>query len=113
MRSDRGFFCMPEVDMRVPLHPGMVALLQARLPVRTAHEVVATGRRYGGEDALTWGIVDAAVPEAEVLPTALRRAAELTAKAHPALRTLKRGMYQRVLDALEIPLEEAMREWER
>jgi enoyl-CoA hydratase/carnithine racemase len=46
MRSGRGFFCMPEIDMKVPLHPGMTAVLQARLPKRTVHEVIATGRRY-------------------------------------------------------------------
>jgi enoyl-CoA hydratase/carnithine racemase len=112
MRADRGFFCMPEVDMRVPLHPGMLALLKARLPVRTAHEVVATARRYGGEDALTWGIVDAAVDAEQVLPTAIARARELAAKAHPAIRTIKRGLYAQVLAALEIPLDTAMRDWE-
>ncbi|MBM4267174.1 MAG: enoyl-CoA hydratase/isomerase family protein, partial [Deltaproteobacteria bacterium] len=58
MRADRGFFCMPEVDMRVPLHPGMTALLQARLPVRTVHRVIATGKRFGGEEAVAAGIVD-------------------------------------------------------
>jgi enoyl-CoA hydratase/carnithine racemase len=112
MRADRGYFCMPEVDMRVPLHPGMLALLKARLPVRTAHEVVATARRYGGEDALTWGIVDAAVEAEQVVPTAVGRARELAAKAHPAIRTIKRGLYPQVLAALEVPLDDAMRDWE-
>jgi enoyl-CoA hydratase/carnithine racemase len=113
MRADRGFFCMPEVDMRVPLHPGMVSILKARLPVRTAHEVITTARRYGGEDALTWGIVDGALPEGELLPTALRRAAELASKAHPVMRTIKRSLYPQVLQALEIPLDEAMITWEK
>ena len=112
MRADRGYFCMPELDMRVPLHPGMIAILQARLPVRTCHEVVATARRYGGEDALTWGIVDAAVAADQVIPTAVSRARELASKAHPVLRTIKRGLYPKVLEALEIPLDGAMREWE-
>ena len=112
MRSDRGYFCIPEVDMRVPLHPGMLALLKARLPVRTAHEVVATARRYGGEDALTWGIVDDAVSGTQVVPTAVARARELASKAHPAIRTIKRGLYPQVLEALAVPLDEAMRAWE-
>ncbi len=112
MRSDRGFFCMPEIDMRVPLHPGMVSILKARLPVRTAHEVITTGRRYGGEDALTWGIVDGAIDESELVPTAVRRAGELAAKAHPVMRTIKRSLYPQVLQALELPLDEAMITWE-
>jgi enoyl-CoA hydratase/carnithine racemase len=112
MRADRGYFCMPEIDMRVPLHPAMVAILQARLPVRTCHEVVATARRYGGEDALTWGIVDAAVDADQVLPTAVARARELTSKAHPVVRTIKRGLYTAVLEAIEVPFDEVMRDWE-
>jgi len=100
MRADRGFFCMPEVDMRVPLHPGMTALLQARLPVRTVHRVIATGKRFGGEEAVAAGIVDRAVAEDEVLPAAVAMAEELASKADPALTTLKRGMYPQVLEAV-------------
>ena len=51
MRSDRGYFCMPEVDMKAPLHPAMTAILKERLPRQTVHEVIATGRRWGGDDA--------------------------------------------------------------
>ena len=68
MRADRGFFCMPEVDMRARLHPGMTALLAARLTAQTVHELLATGRRYGGSDARAAGIVEEALPEAELLP---------------------------------------------
>jgi enoyl-CoA hydratase/carnithine racemase len=100
MRADRGFFCMPEVDMKVQLHPGMTAILRARLPLRTSHQVIATGKRFGGEEACGQGIVDRAVPEDQVLPTAIAMAAELADKASPALRVLKRGMYGPVLDAL-------------
>ena len=28
MRSDRGFFCLPEIDLRLPLHPGMTETLR-------------------------------------------------------------------------------------
>ena len=100
MRSDRGYFCMPEVDMKLPLHPGMTAILQARLPHQTAHEVIATGTRYDSERALARRIVDEAAAEAEVLPRACALAAPFAAKADPAMGVLKRGMYPRVLEAL-------------
>jgi enoyl-CoA hydratase/carnithine racemase len=93
MRADRGFFCLPEVDIRIPFTPGMNALITARLPARSAHEAMTTGRRYGGSDALLAGIVEAAVAEAEVLPTALARAAELVGKDPETLRTIKQRLY--------------------
>jgi enoyl-CoA hydratase/carnithine racemase len=107
MRRDRGYFCMPEVDMKLPLHPGMTALLQARLPHQSAHEVIATGTRYGSELALARRIVDEAADEAGVVPRAVAIAQGFAAKADPAMGVLKRGMYPRVLEALRSEFEPA------
>jgi enoyl-CoA hydratase/carnithine racemase len=93
MRADRGFFCLPEVDIHIPFTPSMGALLQARLSKRTAHEAMTTGRRYGGEDAAAAGIVDAAVAEDRVLAEAVERAAALAPKHGPTLGAIKEGMY--------------------
>jgi enoyl-CoA hydratase/carnithine racemase len=100
MRADRGFWCLPEIDLRAPLHGGMTALVRARLPAQTAHEAIATGRRYGGEDARAAGIVEHAVPEAEALPRALALAAPLAPKAHPMMHRLKSDLYAPVLAAM-------------
>jgi enoyl-CoA hydratase/carnithine racemase len=100
MRAERGFFCMPEIDMKVYLHPGMTALLAARLPAQTVHEVIATGRRYGGGDAKAAGIVEETLPEAALLPRALELASGLAGKAHPVMKRLKSDLYPFVLAAL-------------
>jgi len=103
MRADRGFFCMPEIDMRAPLHSGMTALLKARLPALVAHEVIVTGRRFGGEAAAARRIVDEACGENELLPRAIAVAAELTAKAHPVMSTLKKDLHATTVEALAQP----------
>jgi enoyl-CoA hydratase/carnithine racemase len=100
MRADRGFFCLPEVDIKIPFTPGMSALIASRLPVATAHEVMTTGRRYGGEDAALAGIVEEAVGEEEVLPRAIERAAALAGKDPATLQTIKQRLYQDALAAL-------------
>ncbi len=105
MREDRGYFCMPEVDLKAPLHPGMTAILQARLPKQTMHEVVATGRRYSGPECLAAHIVEQTAPEDQVLARAIEVAEPLAAKAHPAMSTLKAGMYPDVLHALTLSME--------
>jgi Delta3-Delta2-enoyl-CoA isomerase len=100
MRADRGFFCLPEVDINIPFTPGMAALIQSRLLPATAHEAMTTGRRYGGTDALAAAVVDDAVPEEDVLPTALKRARALTGKNPQTLAAIKTQMYVGPLAAL-------------
>jgi enoyl-CoA hydratase/carnithine racemase len=100
MRADRGYFCLPEVDINIPFTPGMSALISSRLPTRTAHEAMTTGRRYGGEDAARAGIVEEAVGEEQVLPRALERAAALAGKDPATLKTIKQRIYGDTLAAL-------------
>jgi len=100
MRTDRGYFCMPEIDMGAFLHPGMTALLAARMPAQAIHEVLVTGRRLGGADAATAGIVEEAHPEAELLPRAITVAEGLAGKAHPCMKRIKQDLYPHVLAAL-------------
>lgn len=103
MRADRGYFCLPEVDISIPFTPGMSALIQARLPQPVQHEAMTTGRRYGGSDALAAGVVDAAVAENAVLSTAVERASALAGKAGPTLGAIKEGMYATALQLLRTP----------
>ncbi|KAF4409134.1 enoyl-CoA hydratase-related protein, partial [Streptomyces lycii] len=93
MRADRGFWCLPEADINIPFTPGMSALIQARLTPQTAHEAMTTARRFGGHDALAAGVVDRAVEEDAVRPTAVELARSLTSKAGDTLGTIKSRMY--------------------
>jgi Delta3-Delta2-enoyl-CoA isomerase len=103
MRADRGFWCLPEVDLGMPFAAGMAALIRARLTPQAAHEAMVTGRRYGGGDALAAGIVDRVADEDRVRETALELAQPHVAKAGPNLAAIKTGMYGPVLDALRSP----------
>ena len=100
MRADRGFFCLPEVDINIPFSRGMSALIQGRLSKKTAHEAMTTGRRYGGGDALAAGIVDAIAHEEDVLSTAIELARPLAGKAGATLGTIKARMYPDALATL-------------
>ena len=100
MRADRGFFCLPEVDINIPFSRGMSGLIQGRLSKKTAHEAMTTGKRYGGGDALSAGIVDAIANADDVLSSAIEIAAPLAAKAGPTLGTIKERMYVEALVAL-------------
>ena len=100
MRGDRGFWCLPEADIKLPFTPGMSALIQSRLAPQTAHEAMVAARRFGGRDAFGAGIVDRAVSEDEVRATAVEIAQSQVAKAGDTLRIIKTRMYAPVIDLL-------------
>lgn len=97
MRTDRGYFCLPEADLGMPLAPGMAAIIQARLDAQVAHEAVITGRRFPADECLAKGIVDAVAPEAEVLRDAVALAVPQAAKNRAAVGVLKQNLYGPVL----------------
>ncbi len=101
MRVDRGFFCLPEVDIKIPFTPGMNSLIMSRMTLTAAHESMITGRRFGGEEAAKLHIVHKVVSEAEVLPTAIEMAAALAGKDRNTLRTIKQRMYGDTIRLLE------------
>jgi enoyl-CoA hydratase/carnithine racemase len=103
MRADRGFWCLPEVDIDLPFTPGMSALIQGRLAPQTAHEAMITARRYGGHDALAAGIVDLTAEQDALRSTALEFAAAQAGKAGDILGTIKARMYEPAVTALRDP----------
>ncbi len=101
MRSDRGFFCLPEVDIKIPFTPGMNSLIMSRMTITAAHEVMVTGRRFGGEEAAQLHIVHRSVSEEEVLPTAIAIAASHAGKDRNTLSTIKERMYSETIGLLQ------------
>jgi enoyl-CoA hydratase/carnithine racemase len=93
MRADRGYWCLPEVDLGLPLTPAMFATVAAHVPGLALAEAALTGRRYGGEEAVAAGIAVAAVAEDEVLPKAVELAAAMAGKDRSVLRAHKQLLH--------------------
>jgi len=100
MRSDRGFFCFPEVDIRIPFTPGMAALIQAKLTPQAAVASMTTGRRFGGDDAASLGIVDAVAGEGVVTSAAVDIVRPLDGKDPGTLGAIKQAMFGPAVHAL-------------
>ena len=103
MRADRGYFCFPEVDIRIPFTPGMAALIQAKLTPQAAVSAMTTGSRFGGPDAAAIGIVDATAEEDAVVGAAINMLAPLGAKDPGTLGAIKNTMFATAVAALTTP----------
>jgi enoyl-CoA hydratase/carnithine racemase len=100
MRTDRGYYCFPEVDINIPFTPGMAALVQAKLTPDAALEAMTTGRRYGGPDAETIGLVTSTAPEDKLTTIAIDRVSGLKGKDPGTLKAIKSTMFAGPLAAL-------------
>ncbi|MET8423447.1 enoyl-CoA hydratase-related protein [Nocardia sp. NPDC004860] len=100
MRADRGYFCLPEVDIHIPFTRGMAALIQAKLTPKTAIASMTTGRRFGGPDALAHDIVDATTGLDTLTDAALAMLAPLGAKDPATLGAIKATMFADAVAAL-------------
>lgn len=98
MRSDRGFFCYPEVDIRIPFTPIMHQILDL-LPDRlAATELLLTGRRIGGLEAQAKQVVTAAYPAGELWDRTMAMARMLALKDRRTYTTIKHGLRQTLVD---------------
>lgn len=100
MRTDRGYFCFPEADIRIPFTPGMAALIQAKLTPQAAVASMTTGRRLGAPEAQTYGIVDAVAAEGAVTSAALDLLRPLAGKDPGTLGAIKTTMFGPAAEAL-------------
>ncbi len=99
MRADRGWFCLPEVDLGLAFQPFQLALIRARLAPQTAHRAITTGHRFDAAEALASGIVEH-IAEAEALGgRAVELALEGAGKVPAIVSTLKSDLYAEVLAA--------------
>ena len=93
MRVDRGFWCLPEVDLGIPLTAPMFATVTARLPVSAASEAMNTGHRYAAADAVAAGLVEHTASEADVMARAVELAAPYAAKDRSVIGAHKRMLF--------------------
>ena len=62
MRTDRGYFCFPGVDLGIAILPGMDAILKKALPVPMVLEAQLTGKRYTAPELEARQVVVKACP---------------------------------------------------
>lgn len=100
MNAEKGFFCLPEIDLYLSFAPGMARLIQSKVSPATAVEAMTTGRRYGGTDAAAAGFVDGVAAPTEVLNSAIDKATTLVGKDPETLAAIKAELFTVAASAL-------------
>lgn len=98
MRSDRGFFCFPEVDVNIPFLPGMLAIVQRVFPAWLLDSMYLSGRRAGGAELLEHHVVTGTAEGPEALRAAAVTFAAGFDKGRGIFGEIKRRKHQSVVD---------------
>jgi enoyl-CoA hydratase/carnithine racemase len=101
MRSGRGYFCLPEVDLGIPFLPGMLALLKKAIPMYILEELHHTGVRLTAEACERHHIVRKACELEHLMPEAMAFAAGL-AKHRNVVGEMKQRLYRDIIHAIDV-----------
>jgi Delta3-Delta2-enoyl-CoA isomerase len=99
MNRDRGFFCLPEIDLGVPLLPSALALLRNAMPAYLFDDLLFSGRRLGGAEAAGHHLVREACPGSDLLARARTLAAGFQ-KDRTSIGEMKRRVHDHIIDLI-------------
>jgi enoyl-CoA hydratase/carnithine racemase len=101
MKSDRGFFCFPEVDISIPFLPGMMAIIEKAVPYYKLEELVLTGKRSVAAELEAHHVIVKTCENEEALMKESMTYAKTFTKKRPIFGELKRRMHGRILEIME------------
>jgi len=101
MRSDRGFFCFPEVDLGIPFLPGMIALITKAIPQYKVEELHYTGKRATAEECETHHIITKACHIDDLMDEVVSFAKGLN-KRREIIAEMKKRMYKDIVYAFDV-----------
>ncbi|MGA9048327.1 MAG: enoyl-CoA hydratase/isomerase family protein [Dehalococcoidia bacterium] len=93
MRSDRGFYCFPEVDINIPFLHYMDALIKKALPQHMVIEAEFLGKRFTAAELEKYHVVRKACTLSELMPEATAFAKSLN-KGRWIIGEMKKVMYK-------------------
>ncbi len=101
MRSDRGYFCFPEVDLGIPFLPGMIAWVKKAIPYYKFQEMKFSGKKTGAQELEDHHVIEKACDSQESLMQETIAFAKTFQKKRGIFGEMKKRMHQHIVDIME------------
>ncbi|MDY6824090.1 MAG: enoyl-CoA hydratase/isomerase family protein [Thermodesulfobacteriota bacterium] len=101
MRSDRGYFCFPEVDLGIAFLPGMLELLKSAIPLYKMDEMQYMGSRLTAEECEAHHIVTKACHRDDLMNETLAFARQFN-KSRNTVGEMKKRMNRHIVHAIDV-----------
>ena len=101
MKADKGYFCLPEVDINIPLLPAMQAIVKKAMPYYKFVEIVLTGKRATAPELAESHVLVKACENQEALMRETLAFAQTFTKQRPIFSELKKRMNKHIIEIME------------
>jgi enoyl-CoA hydratase/carnithine racemase len=101
MRSDRGFFCFPEVNIGIPFRWGMNAFVKKAIPLHILSQMQFSGNRYTAPELEKHNIIVKACVNQEDLMASAIAFAKTFQKKRGILGEMKKRLYNDIIKVLD------------
>ena len=101
MRSDRGFFCFPEVNIGIPFRWGMNAFVEKAIPLHILSQMQFTGNRFTAQELEKHTIIVKACANQEDLMAQTIAYAKTFQKKRGILGEMKKRLYADIIKVLD------------
>ena len=100
MKSDKGFFCFPEVDVLVPFVPSMFPIINKAIDQQFFNRLAMTGERVDAQKLLQHNVVEATFADEQALQTGVLEFAQSFNKNRWIYSQNKSQMNKPILDVM-------------
>lgn len=101
MRSDRGYFCFPEIDLNIPFLPSMFLWLQRAIPHALFNSMALTGRPVTALELEKHAVIEKACKDSSELMEETLLFAGTFDKGRKIFGELKKRMNQHIVTVME------------
>jgi Delta3-Delta2-enoyl-CoA isomerase len=101
MKSDRGFFCFPEIDLGIPFLPGMIEFVKKAFPYYKFQEMAFTGRRVTAAELESHHVIEKACTDQDELMKEAVAFAKSFKKKRGIFGEMKKRIHKRIIQVID------------